>query len=91
MTPNLVKGSNSLPADRFDDPKHPSNLAKYQPNSLKNKTDSSSSQASGAMDGDHSAKSLDQGANSAANVSDMADGIHEAADQTVCANVVGNS
>jgi hypothetical protein len=35
------------------------------------------------MDGDHSAKTMDQGANAATNAMDQTDGIHEDAKQTV--------
>lgn len=86
MTPNPVKGSNSLPSDRYDDPNHPRNNPAYQPDSLKqqnNSEDSAPQQSSSAMDGDHSAKTMDKGANAASNVTDMADGLHEDAKQTV--------
>lgn len=95
MTPNIVKGSNSLPKDRFDDPNHPKNNPAFQPNTSDSSNSSSntmsdssidaknkasgvgSSSLSGQMDGDHSAKSMDAGANAATNVTDLADGIHE--------------
>lgn len=36
------------------------------------------------MDGDHSAKTMDQGANAASNAVDSTDGLHEDAKKTVC-------
>lgn len=36
------------------------------------------------MDGDHSAKTLDQGANAATKAQDLTEGIHEGAAQGVC-------
>lgn len=85
MTPNLVKGSNSLPKDRFDDPNHPANNPDFHPAGYSgNKgTESSKPDQPGAMDGDHSAKTMDAGANAASNATDMADGIHEDANQKV--------
>lgn len=92
MTPNIVKGSNSLPGDRYDDPNHPRNQAQFQPDSLKNKqssdnsssnSSSDSSNMSSGMDGDHSAKTMDAGANAATANTDMASGIHEDGQQLV--------
>lgn len=84
MTPNPVKGSNSLPAARYDDPNHPRNNPAYQPNKGNDQsTDSAPSGTASAMDGDHSAKTMEQGANAATNLTDMSDGIHEDAKQTV--------
>jgi len=84
MTPNIVKGSNSLPKDRDDDPNHPRNNPAFQPESLKQKkaeaqSDMSSDQAGYTTrpDGDHTAKALDQGASAATNAADMTEGIHE--------------
>jgi len=87
MTPNIVKGTNSLPVDRTDDPNHPANnpafhAAGYK-NDNKSQDQSSTSMSSGGIDGDHSGKAMDQGANAATNVSDMTEGIHEDAKQTV--------
>lgn len=84
MTPNIVKGSNSLPGDRYDDPDHPGNKAEFQPQSLiEKKQKQSEDMSSGGMDGDHSAKTMDAGANKATQGTDMADAIHEDAKQTV--------
>lgn len=88
MTPNIVKGSNSLPADRSDDPNHPRNNPAYQPDSLKDNSDSSSSNMSAnKVDGDHAAKTMDAGANAATGSTELASGIHEDSQQTV-SNVI---
>lgn len=87
MTPNIVKGSNSLPGDRYDDPNHPRNNPAYTPDSLKddNSADTSSAPSSSSpnMDGDHSAKTMEAGANAATGSTDMASGIHEDGNQPV--------
>lgn len=79
MTPNILKENSSLPNDPSD-PNHPRNKAAYQ---TAQGEGSDESKASSAMDGDHSAKSMDAGAGSALNATDMGDGIHEDAQQTV--------
>lgn len=87
MTPNIVKGSNSLPGDRYDHPDHPRNNPAYQPNSLKDQNNSDSSDtsmSSNKVDGDHAAKTMDAGANAATGSTDLASGIHEDSQQTVC-------
>jgi len=90
MTPNIVKGSNSLPGDRYDHPNHPRNNPDYQPESLKQKkaeAQSDMSEQAGynkSLDGDHTAKALDQGANAATNAQDLTEGIHEDVAQGVC-------
>lgn len=87
MTPNLVKGSNSLPGDRYDHPNHPKNNPAYHPSGYtpasERDQDQNQSNMSSGMDGDHSAKTMDAGANAASNVSDMSEGIHEDAKQGV--------
>lgn len=84
MTPNIVKGSNSLPADRSDDPNHPRNNPAYQPDSLKDKSDSNTGKmSSGGMDGDHAAKTMDAGANAATGSTELSSGIHEDSNQSV--------
>lgn len=87
MTPNIVKGSNSLPSDRSDDPNHPRNNPAYIPNSLKDNDTSESSPAqsssSPGMDGDHAAKTMEAGANAALGSNEMASGIHEDANSKV--------
>lgn len=83
MTPNLVKGSNSLPSDRYDNPNHPANNPAYQPDSLKEKkAQQTSENMSSGMDGDHSAKTMDKGASAATNAADMTEGVHEDVKQT---------
>ncbi|KAK5087332.1 hypothetical protein LTR70_002180 [Exophiala xenobiotica] len=84
MTPNPVKNSNALPGDRYDDPNHPRNNPAYQPELLKQRkaegAQSDMSEQAGSTtrpDGDHTAKALDQGANTATNAQDMTEGIHE--------------
>lgn len=84
MTPNIVKGSNSLPAARYDHPNHPTNNpdfhpAGYTPNKDR---DQEQSNMSSGMDGDHSAKSMEKGANLATNAADLTEGVHEDAKQT---------
>lgn len=81
MTPNIVKGSNSLPSDRYDDPNHPANQASFQAN--KTEKSQESDMSSGGMDGDHAGKTMDRGANAATNLTEMSEGIHEDAKQTV--------
>lgn len=88
MTPNIVKGSNSLPSDRSDDPNHPRNNPDYIPNSLKDQSAQESSSAqpsssSSGMDGDHAAKTMEAGANAAVGSTEMSSGIHEDANQQV--------
>lgn len=39
--------------------------------------------SSGGMDGDHAGKTMDRGANAATNLTEMSEGIHEDAKQTV--------
>ena len=39
------------------------------------------------MDGDHTAKSFEQGANSALKENEMSSGIHESVKQTVCSRL----
>lgn len=84
MTPNIVKGSNSLPGDRYDHPDHPRNNPAYQPNSLKDNNNSDTpDMSSNKVDGDHAAKTMDAGANAATGSTEMASGIHEDSQQTV--------
>lgn len=82
MTPNIVKGSNSLPADRYDHPNHPRNNPDFQPDSLKQKADQQQDMPS-PMDADHSAKAMDAGANKATQSTDLVEGIHEDSQQKV--------
>lgn len=82
MTPNILKENSSLPKGA-NDPNHPRNNPAYQPNRGNQSTDTDQLASSSAMDGDHSAKTMDKGANLASNTTDMADGIHEDAKQTV--------
>lgn len=82
MTPNIVKGSNSLPGDRYDHPNHPRNNPDFQPESLKQKTEQQDMSSSG-MDADNSAKTMDAGANKATQSSDLVDGLYEDAKQKV--------
>lgn len=60
------------------------------PNIAKSHTDTSrffDTQPQSNMDGDHSAKTMDKGANAATNAMDQTDGLHEDAKQTVrCSN-----
>lgn len=93
MTPNIVKGSNSLPGDRYDNPNHPRNNPAFQPESLKQKkaeeAQSNMSEQAGYTtrpDGDHTAKALDSGASAATNATDMAEGIHEDVSKSVGLN-----
>lgn len=67
MTPNFTKSGGHTDTSRFFDTAPKSNATETIP----------------SMDGDHSAKSLDQGANAATNAVDQADGVHEDANQTV--------
>lgn len=84
MTPNPFKGSNSLPGDRYDHPNHPRNNPAYQPDSLKDKDSSNTSDmSSGKVDGDHAAKTMDAGANAATGATDLSSGIHEDATKQV--------
>lgn len=56
------------------------------PNIAKSHTDTSrffDNQSQSNMDGDHSAKTMDKGANAATNAMDQTDGLHEDAKQTV--------
>lgn len=56
------------------------------PNIAKSHTDTSrffDTQPQSNMDGDHSAKTMDKGANGATNAMDQTDGLHEDAKQTV--------
>ncbi|KAK4932287.1 hypothetical protein LTR66_015976 [Elasticomyces elasticus] len=93
MTPNPAKGSNSLPADRYDNPLHPKNNPDFHPagytpgQSQQREPDSSNNMSQ--MDGDHSAKTMDAGANAASNATDMTEGLHEDAKQSTSQQGVG--
>lgn len=93
MTPNIVKGSNSLPGDRYDHPNHPKNNPDFHPAGYTPPGAEQQDQSgmSSGMDGDHSAKTMDAGASAANNATDMADGIHEGAKTNVSSNRRGIS
>lgn len=82
MTPNIVKGSNSLPADRYDHPNHPQNNPDFQPESLKQKAEQQQDVTS-QTDADHSANAMDARANKATQNSDPVEGIYENSKQKV--------
>ena len=82
MTPNILKPK-GLPAENYDDPNHPRNQDRFNPDSIKQKEQSNQSDMSGRMDGDHSAKTMDAAANMTTNATDFTDGIHEDANQKV--------
>ena len=66
--------------------KHLATTFHMTPNIAKSHTDTSrffAKQPESNMDGDHSAKTMDKGANAATNAMDQTDGLHEDAKQTV--------